>query len=414
MPEETPLITVLALAFVIAFVLGFAARQFRMPSLVGYLLAGVMVGPYTPGYVTDTVLAQQLADTGVILLMFGVGLHFSPRDLLQVRWIVVPGALLQIAITLLLGFGLAQTFGWGLGGGIVFGLALSVASTVVLLRAMEARGDLDSEHGHIATGWLVVEDVFMVLMLLLLPVFTDALNGSFSDSAGQNLAAAFLFAIVKMVAFGALAMLGGRHVVPWLLQRVESTGSRELSTLALLATALGVACVAAILFDTSFALGAFFAGVMLNESRQGHAAGLRALPFQDAFAVLFFVSIGMLFDPSIVTEAPWALLGVLLIVMLGKPLVALVILLFVRHPLPTALTVAASLAQIGEFSFILASFGLAYGQLPTDGRDLIMAGALISIAVNPLLFRLLAPVETWLRARPELLRRLGAKDDLSP
>lgn len=409
MPHDTPLITMLALAFVIAFAFGMIAQKFRLSPLVGYLLAGIVVGPHTPGYVADSVLAQQLAEIGVILLMFGVGLHFTPADLMRVRWIAIPGALAQIAVATLLGFGLAQFFGWGLGGGLVFGLALSVASTVVLLRAMESRGEVDSDLGRIAVGWLLVEDIFMIAALLLLPPLADILGGRGEGS--ENILGSLLVTAIKVAAFAALALIVGKRVIPWLLQHVAETGSRELFTLAVLASALGIAFGAALLFDVSFALGAFFAGVIMNESDLSHDAAQRSLPFQDAFAVMFFVSVGMLFDPRIVFEAPLALLGVLLIIIVGKSLAAFAIVLIFRHPLSTALTVSVSLAQIGEFSFILAGLGVSLGLLPEEGRDLLLAGALLSIAVNPLLFRALEPAEAWLRARPDLLRRLGARDD---
>jgi CPA2 family monovalent cation:H+ antiporter-2 len=408
MSHDTPLITMLALAFVIAFAFGMIAQKFRLSPLVGYLLAGILVGPHTPGYVADSVLAQQLAEIGVILLMFGVGLHFTPSDLMRVRWIAIPGALAQIGVATLLGFGLAQFFGWGLGGGLVFGLALSVASTVVLLRALESRGEVDSDLGRIAVGWLLVEDIFMIAALLLLPPLADILGGR-SDGSG-NILTSLLLTAVKVAAFAALALIVGKRVIPWLLQHVAETGSRELFTLAVLACALGIAFGAALLFDVSFALGAFFAGVIMNESDLSHDAAQRSLPFQDAFAVMFFVSVGMLFDPRIVFEAPLALLGVLFIILIGKSLAAFMIVLAFRHPLPTALTVSVSLAQIGEFSFILAGLGVSLGLLPEEGRDLVLAGALLSIALNPLLFRALEPAEAWLRARPDLLRRLGAKD----
>jgi CPA2 family monovalent cation:H+ antiporter-2 len=399
----------LALAFVIAFAFGMIAQKFRLSPLVGYLLAGVLVGPHTPGYVADSVLAQQLAEIGVILLMFGVGLHFTPSDLMRVRWIAIPGALVQITVASLLGFGLAQLFGWGLGGGLVFGLALSVASTVVLLRALESRGEVETGPGHIAVGWLLVEDIFMIAALLLLPPLADILGGR--GEGNENIFAALLLTAVKVAAFAALALIVGKRVIPWLLQHVAETGSRELFTLAVLACALGIAFGAALLFDVSFALGAFFAGVIMNESDLSHDAAQRSLPFQDAFAVMFFVSVGMLFDPRIIYEAPLPLLGVLFIILVGKSVAAFIIVLAFRHPLSTALTVSVSLAQIGEFSFILAGLGVSLGLLPEEGRDLLMAGALLSIALNPLLFRALEPAEAWLRARPDLLRRLGAKEE---
>lgn len=410
MPHDAPLITMLALAFVIAFAFGMIAQQFRLSPLVGYLLAGIAVGPHTPGFVADTVLAQQLAEIGVILLMFGVGLHFSPADLMRVRWIAIPGAVAQIAVATLLGFMVAQLLGWGLGGGLVFGLALSVASTVVLLRALEARNEVDTDQGRIAVGWLLVEDILMIVALLLLPVFADILGDRQGTGTG-SIPMMLLMTAAKVAAFAALALIVGKRAIPWLLQHVADTGSRELFTLAVLACALGIAFAAAMLFDVSFALGAFFAGVIMNESRLSHDAAERSLPFQDAFAVMFFVSVGMLFRPSIVFEAPLALLAVVLIIVIGKSVAAFLIVLAFRHPLTTALTVSASLAQIGEFSFILVGLGVSLGLLPPDGRDLILAGALLSIALNPLLFRVLEPVEAWLRARPDLLRRLGADQD---
>ncbi|WP_341894710.1 cation:proton antiporter [Ferrovibrio terrae] len=419
MPHDAPLITMLALAFVIAFAFGMIAQQFRLSPLVGYLLAGIAVGPHTPGFVADTVLAQQLAEIGVILLMFGVGLHFSPSDLMRVRWIAIPGAVVQIAVATLLGFIVAQIFGWGIGGGLVFGLALSVASTVVLLRSLESRNEVDTDQGRIAVGWLLVEDILMIVALLLLPAFADML-GDRPNSSGESVAYTLLMTAVKVALFAALALVVGKRAIPWLLQHVANTGSRELFTLAVLACALGIAFGAAMLFDVSFALGAFFAGVIMNESELSHDAAQRSLPFQDAFAVLFFVSVGMLFQPSIIFDEPLGVLAVVLIIVFGKSLAAFLIVLAFRHPLTTALTVSASLAQIGEFSFILAGLGVSFGLLPPDGRDLILAGALLSISLNPLLFRALEPLEAWLRARPDLLRRLGAeklgmeKDDEKP
>lgn len=409
MPHDTPLITMLALAFVIAFAFGMIAQKFRLSPLVGYLLAGIAVGPYTPGYVADTVLAQQLAEIGVILLMFGVGLHFSPSDLMRVRWIAIPGALAQILVATILGLLVAQVFGWSFGGGLVFGLALSVASTVVLLRALQARNDVDSDHGHIAVGWLLVEDIFMIIALLLLPPLADVLGGRPSSSS-NGLALTLLMTAVKVALFAGLALVVGKRAIPWLLQHVAATGSRELFTLSVLACALGIAFGAALLFDVSFALGAFFAGVIMNESEFSHDAAQRSLPFQDAFAVLFFVAIGMLFDPHIIFEAPMALLATVLIIVFGKSIAAFLLVLAFRRPLTTALTVAASLAQIGEFSFILVGLGVSFGLLPPEGRDLILAGAFLSITINPLLFRALEPLESWLRDRPDLLRKLGARD----
>ncbi|MEE7474941.1 YbaL family putative K(+) efflux transporter [Methylobacterium hispanicum] len=434
MPHATELIAIIALGLVLAFLCGMLAQRLRLPPLVGYLLAGVLVGPYTPGFVGNSELAGQLAEIGVILLMFGVGLHFSIGDLMAVRAIALPGAIVQIAVATAMGGGLALLWGWGIGAGLVFGLALSVASTVVLLRALEERGLLDSDKGRIAVGWLIVEDLAMVLALVLLPALAPSLGGKAEEQShgaahaladfvgglvGSGLADSIWLTLgltlAKVALFVALMLVVGRRFVPWLLDQAARTGSRELFTLCVLALALGLAFGSAELFGVSFALGAFFAGMVLAESDLSHQAAADSLPLQDAFAVLFFVSVGMLFDPFILIREPLSVLAVLGVIMLGKSLAAVAIVLVFKHPVGTALTIAASLAQIGEFSFILVTLGLSLKLLPTEGRDLILGGALLSITLNPLAFALAARVEAWLADRPELARRFerGGADSVA-
>lgn len=402
MPHDTTLIATVAIGFVIAFIFGFAANKLRLPPLIGYLLAGVAIGPFTPGFVADGGLATQLAEIGVILLMFGVGLHFSASDLLAVKSIAVPGAIGQIAVATLLGVGIAHLWGWSIGAGIVFGLSLSVASTVVLLKALEERNEVNGVNGRIAVGWLIVEDLAMVLALVLLPAFAEVLGGQAGadghGGAGGNIWLEIGMTLGKVVAFVAIALLIGPKVVPWLLAQVARTGSRELFTLSVLAIALGIAFGSAALFGVSFALGAFFAGVVLNESDFSHKAAHESLPLQDAFSVLFFVSVGMLFDPAILIEDPVAVVVVVVIILFGKSVIAAGIVLALGYPLATAMTVSASLAQIGEFSFILAGLGIALGLMPEAGRDLVLAGALLSITLNPLAF--LAAERLTARLRP--------------
>ncbi len=409
MPHETTLIATIAAAFVFAFALGLIASKLRLPPLVGYLLAGVMIGPFTPGFVGDLGLATQLAEIGVILLMFGVGLHFSIPDLMAVRRIAIPGAIAQILTATLIGAGMAAFWGWSLPAGLTFGLALSVASTVVLLKALEQQRKLDTPEGRIAIGWLIVEDLAMVLALVMLPAIAAALStegATGTGAADPSLWMSLGITLLKVAAFVAFALVVGTRVVPWLLAQVARTGSRELFTLGILAIALGIAFASAALFDVSFALGAFFAGVILSESELSQRAAEDSLPLQDAFAVLFFVSVGMLFDPSILVRAPLEVLGVVLVIVVGKSVAAFAIMLLFRYPVGTALTVSASLAQIGEFSFILAALGVSLNLLPPDGRDLVLAGALLSITLNPLFFALQPGIERWLRARPALLRAL--------
>jgi CPA2 family monovalent cation:H+ antiporter-2 len=407
--HETSLIALLAIGFVLALLFGLIANRMKISPIVGYLVAGIAVGPFTPGFVADPSLASQLAEIGVILLMFGVGLHFSIKDLLSVRAIALPGAIAQILTATAIGSGLARLLGWTFGTGLVFGLSLSVASTVVLLRALEERNALQSSEGKIAVGWLIVEDLAMVLALVILPALAGLLGGEAGARhapASASTPLVLLITLGKVGLFVALTLAVGRRFVPWLLMHVTRTGSRELFTLSVLAVALGIAYGSSAAFGVSFALGAFFAGVILSESELSHQAGNDSLPLKDAFAVLFFVSVGMLFDPQVLVRDPLAVLAVLAIIMIGKSLAAFIIVLAFRHPVSTALTVSASLAQIGEFSFILASLGSALGLLPAAGRDLILAGAILSIALNPLAFACLAPLTRWIEARPRLLARL--------
>jgi CPA2 family monovalent cation:H+ antiporter-2 len=383
--HDVPLIATIAVSLAFAFVGGLVAVRLRLPPLIGYLLAGIVVGPFTPGFVADAHLAPQLAEIGVILLMFGVGTHFSIRDLFAVRSVALPGAFTQIIVATALGAGVATVWRWSLGGGIIFGLSLSVASTVVLLRALEDREIIKSNDGRIAIGWLVVEDLLMVLTLVLLPALTGVLGGDLPNN-NESLWAALGTTIGKVVLFIGLMLIAGVRFFPWLLSRVERTGSRELFTLAVIALALGVAFGSAKLFGVSFALGAFFAGVVVNESDLSHRAAKDLQPLQDAFTVLFFVAVGMLFDPSILIRQPLQVLAVLAIVVIGKSLAAFGIVRALGGSLRTALIVSAALAQIGEFSFILAGLGVNLRLLPAEGLNLIVAGALLSITFNPAVF----------------------------
>lgn len=395
--HDVPLITMIVAALALAFIFGAIAQKLKISPLVGYLLAGVMIGPGTPGYVADMSLAPQLAEIGVILLMFGVGLHFSVKDLMSVKAIAIPGAIGQIGIATLMGMGLSWALGWSIGAGLVFGLALSVASTVVLLRALQERRLVESKRGRIAIGWLIVEDLAMVLALVLLP----ALAGLLGDKAategtaaapaltGTQLLTVIAITLGKVAAFVALMLVVGKRVIPWVLHEVAHSGSRELFRLAVLAIALGVAYGAATLFGVSFALGAFFAGMVLSGSPLSHRAAEESLPLRDAFAVLFFVSVGMMFDPAILIERPLPVLATVLIIVFGKSVAAYMIVLAFGHPRSTALTISASLAQIGEFSFILAALGVNLGLLPQEGQDLVLVGAILSILLNPVMFTLI-------------------------
>ena len=390
MEHNTPLISTIVVGLVLAFLLGLVAQRLRVSPLVGYLIAGVIMGPFTPGYVANQNIASELAEIGIILLMFGVGLHFSLRDLLSVRAIAIPGAVVQIAAATAMGMGLSYALGWPLGGGLVFGLALSVASTVVLLRALQDRRLVNSERGRIAVGWLIVEDLAMVLTLVLLPAFAGLLKGEVNSSTGWlDLLQPLALTLGKVAAFVAFMLLVGRRVIPALLHYVAHTGSRELFRLAVFAVSLGVAFGAANLFDVSFALGAFFAGMILSESELSQRAAQETLPLRDAFAVLFFVSVGMLVDPAILIRDPLPLLITVLIITFGKSVAAFAIVRLFGHPTRTALTNSASLAQIGEFSFILVGLGVTLELLPERGRELVLAGAIISIMLNPLMFALL-------------------------
>ncbi len=409
MPPETALLFTIAGAFGAAFLFGFIASKLKMPPLVGYLLAGIALGPHSPGFVGDVGLASQLAEIGVILLMFGVGLHFSPGDLLRVRRIALPGATLQMLTAIGLGYWLASSWGWTSAASLVFGLSLSVASTVVVLRVLEDRGLMDSIDGRVAVGWLVVEDLLVVLALVLLPAILSALGANAEGASPMGwteLITSVALTLVKMVAFIVLMGVVGRRAVPWLLTHVARSGSRELFTLAVLAVSLGVAVGAATLFGVSFALGAFVAGVVISESDLSHRAGADALPMQDAFAVLFFVSVGMLLDPGVLLTQPGKVLATVAIVLLGNTVVAIVLMVLLRHPFGASLRIGASFGQIGEFSFILAGLGVSLGVLSEEGRSLILAAALCTIVLNPLLFAALDRLSAWLARNPQLLDRL--------
>ena len=384
---ESPhsLIATLAIGFAWAFALGMLAARIGLPTIVGYLIAGIVVGPFTPGFVADTTLAPQLAEIGVIFLMFGVGLHFSLKDLVAVWRIAVPGAIGQIAVATAMGAAVAQFWGWTLAAGVTFGLALSVASTVVLLRALEAEKAIETPDGRLAVGWLVVEDLVMVLALVLLPVFANTGAGGFASMATLPIVG---LALLKVGAFAGLMLVVGTRTLPWVLGYVDRTGSRELLLLCGLALALGIAFGAAELFGVSYALGAFLAGVVLNGSPLGHRVANQLLPFRDAFAVLFFVGVGMAFDPSILLREPLALVITVTIIIVGKSIAAFLIVIALRQPAHTGYRVAAALAQIGEFSFIVAAMAVALGVMPEEGKNLILGGALISILLNPLVFRL--------------------------
>jgi CPA2 family monovalent cation:H+ antiporter-2 len=394
---HTPLITMLVVGLGLAFVLGAVANRLKLSPLVGYLVAGIVIGPFTPGYVADQAMARQLAEVGVILLMFGSGLHFSLADLLSVRKIAIPGAIGQMTLVTLLGLGVAYAIGWPIGAGIIFGLALSVSSTVVVLRSLQDRHQLQSEQGRMAVGWLVVQDIAMILALILLPAFSGVLGGdeATTDMAANGplgffkpdtLAEALGLTLAKLAAFFALMILVGRRVIPWILHYIAHTGSRELFRLAVLAMALGVAFGASELFGISFALGAFFAGMILAESQLSQSAAQETLPLRDAFAVLFFVSVGMLFDPTVALRQPFLVAMTVILIVAGNAAAVFAIARLFRHSIQNALALGLTLSQIGEFSFILASIGVELDLMPESGRDLILAGAMVSILVNPLLF----------------------------
>ena len=415
MPHDVPLITTIAAALGLALIMGSIAARLRLPPLVGYLIAGIIIGPATPGFVADVELSNQLAEIGVMLLMFGVGLHFSLEDLLAVHRIALPGAIVQIVVATLLGIAVTALWGWSLAAGIVFGLALSVASTVVLLRALESRCVLESVNGRIAVGWLVVEDLVMVLVLVLLPALSVWLGGNTTIPAAgaedRSLLMTLVVTLGRVSIFIVLMLVVGRRLFPWLLWQIARTGSRELFTLCVIAAAVGIAYGSAELFGVSFALGAFFAGMVMRESPLSYRAAEESLPLRDAFSVLFFVSVGMLFDPHVLISEPIHVIVVVAIIVFGKSLAAFFLVLLFRYPLNTALTVSASLAQIGEFSFILANLGVGLGLLPTEGQSLILAGAIISIALNPLVFHAIEPAQAWIRSRSKLAQTLERPDD---
>jgi CPA2 family monovalent cation:H+ antiporter-2 len=424
MPHDVTLIATVAVGFVLAFIFGYFASRLHLPPLVGYLVAGVVIGVgmnvlamsssfvrsgLASGFTADAAMAGQLAEIGVMLLMFGVGLHFSIRDLIAVRKIAIPGAFLQIILATLLGAVLAKVGGWTWGAGLVLGLSLSVASTVVVLKALEVRNGVEAPAGRMTVGWLIVEDLAMVLALVLLPAFAESLGGHLpaGDHGGSEagLAATLLHTLIKVSAFVGVVMFFGPRVLPWMLRQVARTGSRELFTLCVLAVAIGIAFASAKLFDVSFALGAFFAGVVLSESELSHKAAENSLPLQDAFAVLFFVSVGMLFNPAILVQHPLMVLAVVLLIVVGKPLISLGIVMAFGYPLSTGLVAAAALGQVGEFSFILAGLGISYQLLPPEGLSIILAGALISIALNPLLFAWGDRLNLRVRANSRLFQR---------
>jgi CPA2 family monovalent cation:H+ antiporter-2 len=411
MEHNISLITTIASAFGLALIFGFIAERIKLPALVGYLMAGIIIGPATPGFVADVGIASQLSEIGVMLLMFGVGLHFSFNDLLAVKRIAVPGAIVQMALATVLGAVLAYSWGWTIGEGLIFGLALSCASTVVLLKALESRGILDSMNGKIAVGWLVVEDLATVMVLVLMPPLAGVLGGTLSAESTAPLWQTISVTVLQVGVFIALMLVVGKRVLPWLLWHVAKTGSRELFTLAVVAIAIGIAYGASALFNVSFALGAFFAGMVMRESEFSHRAAEESLPLRDAFAVLFFVSVGMLFEPGILWNEPLRLLAVVAIIIIGKSVAAMALVLAFRYPLNTAMTIAASLAQIGEFSFILAGLGMSLGILPAEGMSLILAGAFISIALNPLIFSAIKPLRKWVLSFSEVARHLEARTD---
>ncbi|MBN6533200.1 cation:proton antiporter [Acinetobacter pittii] len=413
MPHDVGLIILLAAGFGLALVFGFIAARLRLPPLIGYLIAGIIISPNTPGFVGDMKLANQLAELGVMFLMFGVGMHFSINDLLQVRRIALPGAILQITVATLLGIGVSMYWGWDFGAALIFGLSLSCASTVVLLKALGDRGLLDSVNGKIAVGWLLVEDLVMVLALVLLPAVAVLLGGQalHGTDSEQSIWVTIGLTLLKVTGFIAFMLIVGKRVVPMIMQFVARLGSRELFTLTVVAAAVSIAYGSYAVFGVSMALGAFFAGMVVKESDFSHRAEEETLPLREIFAILFFVSVGMLFDPSILLKEPHHILAVVAIIMIGKTLAAIALVLFFRYPLNTALTVGASLAQIGEFSFILATMGVALGLLTLEAQNLILAGALFSITLNSFVFSAIEPTQRWIRQRSHLARLLERSGD---
>ena len=414
MLHEFPLINTLASALGLALILGFLANRLKLPTLVGYILAGILIGPFTPGFVANSKIASELAEVGIMLLMFGVGLHFSLDDLLKVRKIALPGALLQIIAATVMGAFFALSWGWNLSASLIFGLSLSVASTVVLLRAMEKNGLLQTINGQIAVGWLIVEDLIMVLVLVLLPAIANIFSASASLMPSENLWISLLITVLKIALFVAVMLIAGKKLFPKMLWHIARTGSRELFTLCVIAAAVSIAYGASKLFGVSFALGAFFAGMMMRESEFSHRAAEESLPFREAFAVLFFVSVGMLLKPEIIINSPFKVLTVIGIIIIGKSIAAALLVHFFKYSLKTSLTVSASLAQIGEFSFILAGLGVSLGLLPEEGQSLIVAGALISIALNPIVFKGASYLEQYIERHPKFKSRfIFSNDSLS-
>lgn len=411
MPHDVDLIILLAVGFGVALIFGYLAARLRLPPLIGYLIAGIIISPNTPGVEADIHLANQLAELGVMFLMFGVGMHFSLKDLLLVRRIALPGAILQIAVATLLGIGVSMLWGWSFGSALVFGLSLSCASTVVLLKALGDRGLLDSVNGKIAVGWLLVEDLVMVLVLVLLPATAVLLGGKAPASADGNIWLTLGITLLKVIGFIAFMLIVGKRVVPIIMQFVARLGSRELFTLTVVAAAVSIAYGSYAIFGVSMALGAFFAGMVVKESDFSHRAEEETLPLREIFSILFFVSVGMLFDPHILVESPLHILAVIAIIMVGKTLAAMALVLFFRYPINTALTVGASLAQIGEFSFILATLGVSLGLLSLEAQNLILAGALFSITLNSFIFSAIEPVQRWIRERSHLARLLERSGD---
>jgi CPA2 family monovalent cation:H+ antiporter-2 len=410
-PHDVDLIILLAVGFGVALIFGYLAARLRLPPLIGYLIAGIIISPNTPGVEADIHLANQLAELGVMFLMFGVGMHFSLKDLLQVRRIALPGAILQIAVATLLGIGVSMLWGWSFGSALVFGLSLSCASTVVLLKALGDRGLLDSVNGKIAVGWLLVEDLVMVLVLVLLPATAVLLGGKAPAGADGNIWLTLGITLLKVIGFIAFMLIVGKRVVPIIMQFVARLGSRELFTLTVVAAAVSIAYGSYAIFGVSMALGAFFAGMVVKESDFSHRAEEETLPLREIFSILFFVSVGMLFDPHILVESPLHILAVIAIIMVGKTLAAMALVLFFRYPINTALTVGASLAQIGEFSFILATLGVSLGLLSLEAQNLILAGALFSITLNSFIFSAIEPVQRWIRERSHLARLLERSGD---
>ncbi|MGE8557663.1 MULTISPECIES: cation:proton antiporter [unclassified Acinetobacter] len=413
MPHDVDLIILLAVGFGLALIFGYIAARIRLPPLIGYLVAGILISPNTPGVVGDIHLANQLAELGVMFLMFGVGMHFSLSDLMQVRRIALPGAVLQIAVATLLGIGVTMIWGWSFGSALVFGLSLSCASTVVLLKALGDRGLINSVNGKIAVGWLLVEDLVMVLALVLLPATAVLLGGTaiVGSDPNANIWMTLAITLLKVAGFIAFMLIVGKRLVPWIMQIVARLGSRELFTLTVVAAAVSIAFGAYKVFGVSMALGAFFAGMVVKESDFSHRAEEETLPLREIFSILFFVSVGMLFDPMILVQQPWQVLAVVAIIMIGKTIAAMALVLFFRYPINTALTVGASLAQIGEFSFILATLGVSLHLLSLDGQNLILAGALISITLNSFVFSAIEPVQNWIRERSNLARLLERSGD---